>query len=118
MLHLIPTPKIPYLMFMHTCRTFNELSNFVSAGGSIGETPGANASVLTENASFTSSVISNEARQILNGDIGLSESMYAVMNGEDPDQALEKVNEDESSAVGGFLSIYILLGTKVEWFLV
>ena len=34
--------------------------------------------------SVTSSVISNEARQILNGEVGLSDSMLAVMNGDDP----------------------------------
>ena len=34
--------------------------------------------------SVTSSVISNEARMLLNGEMGLSESMYAVMNGDEP----------------------------------
>ena len=34
--------------------------------------------------SVTSSVISNEARQMLSGEVGLSDSMLAVMNGDDP----------------------------------
>ena len=34
--------------------------------------------------SVTSSVISREARQILSGEVGLSDSMLAVMDGDDP----------------------------------
>ena len=33
---------------------------------------------------MTSSVISREARQILSGEVGLSDSMLAVMDGDDP----------------------------------
>ena len=55
-----------------------------------------NASVLeTSAASVTSSVISNEARQILNGELGLSDSMLAVMNGDDPEQDGDKKKEQE-----------------------
>ena len=49
--------------------------------------------------SVTSSVISNEARQILNGEVGLSDSMLAVMNGDDPtasaDPAANRNSETE-----------------------
>lgn len=47
----------------------------------------ASGSTSVLEASVSSSVISQEARQLLNGEMGLSESMFAVMNGDDPDDA-------------------------------
>ena len=45
--------------------------------------------------SVTSSVISHEARQILDGEMGLSDSMLAVMNGDDPSSILSRKLETE-----------------------
>ena len=49
--------------------------------------------------SVTSSVISREARQILSGEVGLSDSMLAVMDGDDPSTSSDPKVEVQASVL-------------------
>ena len=49
--------------------------------------------------SVTSSVISREARQILSGEVGLSDSMLAVMDGDDPSASSDPKVEVQASVL-------------------
>ena len=81
-------PAVRYTSSIHTPRCFSQQKEFTEYLESNGLERSCESSVLETSAmsavSVTSSVISREARQILSGEVGLSDSMLAVMDGDDP----------------------------------